>query len=368
MEQEIYQIAISKIKGIGDASAKALIAYLGGVEAVFTESEKGLRKVPGINTRASIILGSRRDAIEKAKRERDFMSKRGVEALFYLNKKYPLRLKECSDAPLILYAKNSTDLNAAKAVSVVGTRRCSSYGTEMVQHIIAEIAQYYPNTLIVSGLAYGVDISAHRNALKNGLPTVAVLAHGLDRIYPSPHTKTAIAMQENGGLLTEFPEKTTPIPENFVKRNRIVAGMCDATIVIETGQRGGSLITANIASSYNREVFAVPGRSTEPLSAGCNHLIKTNKAAMIEGVAELEYLLGWSRMENKKRSQQTRLLMDMTDEEQLVFDYLEKEGKTHINAISIECKIPISRLSPILINMEFNGFLNCYPGNMYKLC
>lgn len=367
MEQIIYQIAISKIKGIGDASAKALIAYLGGVEAIFTESEKALRRVPGIKNRAAIILGGRHDAVEKAKREVEFMNQNGVGALFYLDPNYPLRLKECNDAPLLLYAKNSTNLNAAKAVSIVGTRRSSPYGTEMVQHIISEIAQYYPDTLIVSGLAYGVDISAHRNAMKHNLPTVAILAHGLDRIYPSLHKKTAAAMQENGGLLTEFPVKIKPLPENFVKRNRIVAGMCDATIVVETGQRGGSLITANMASSYNREVFAVPGRSTEPLSAGCNHLIKSNQAAMIEGVAELEYLLGWSREENKKRSQQTRLLMDLTDEEQLVFDYLEKEGKSHINAISIVCKIPISRLSPILINMEFNGFLNCYPGNMYRL-
>lgn len=368
MEQLVYQIAITKIKGIGDASAKALIAYLGGVEAIFSEGAKALKKVPGIDNRAMVILGGRHDALEKARKEVDFIVRNDIESLFYLDKNYPLRLKECNDGPLLLYSKKSTNLNPAKAVSIVGTRRNSPYGTEMTQRIIAEIAKYYPETLIVSGLAYGIDITAHRNALKHGLPTVGVLAHGLDIVYPSVHAKTALRMQDNGGVLTEFPQKTKPIPENFVKRNRIVAGMSDATIVIETAQRGGSLITASIASSYNREVFAVPGYSTEPLSAGCNRLIKTNKAAMIEDLSDLEYLLGWSREEKKKRSQQTKLLIDLTEDEQRVFDYLQKEGKSHINPISIVCKIPISQLAPILINMEFNGLLNCNPGNMYQLC
>lgn len=367
MDQIIYQIAISKIKGIGDASTKALVAYLGGVEAIFTEGAKALKKVPGINNKAMVILGGRNDAIEKAKKEVEFITKNNIETTFYLDKSYPLRLRECSDAPLLLYTNSSTSLNPAKAISIVGTRRCTPYGTEMTQQIISEIAQYYPDVLIVSGLAYGVDIVAHRNAIKQGLPTIGILAHGLDNVYPGAHIKTAKKMQENGGLLTEFPQKTRPIPENFVKRNRIVAGMSDATIVVESAQRGGSLITASIAASYNREVFAVPGYSTEPLSAGCNRLIKTNQAAMIESVSDLEYLLGWSRNENKKRAQQTKLLIDLTEEEQLVFDYLEQEGKTHINPISIVCKLPMSKLMPILVNMEFNGFLNCYPGGMYQL-
>lgn len=367
MDQVIYQIAISRIKGIGEASVKALVAYLGSVEAIFTEGEKALKKVPGIDQRAMVILGGRKDAVEKAKRELEFINKHNIQTAFYLDKNYPLRLKECNDAPLMLYTKSSTNLNPAKAISIVGTRRCTPYGTEMTKRIITEIAEYYPDTLIVSGLAYGIDIVAHRNALKNGLPTIGVLAHGLDNLYPGAHAKTAQKMQANGGLLTEFQQKTRPIPENFVRRNRIVAGISDATIVIESAERGGSLITATIASSYNREVFAVPGMSTEPLSVGCNKLIKTNKAAMIEGVGELEYLLGWSRNENKKRSQQTKLLIDLTEEEQMVFDYLQQEGKSHINPISIVCKLPMSKLMPILINMEFNGFLNCYPGNMYQL-
>jgi DNA processing protein len=343
------------------------VAYLGGVEAIFTESEKALKSVPGIDNRAMLILGGRKDALEKAKKEIDFITKNDIETAFYLDKNYPLRLRECTDAPLLLYTNSSTNLNPAKAISIVGTRRCTPYGTEMTLRFISYIAQYYPDTLIVSGLAYGIDIVAHRNALKNGLPTIGVLAHGLDIVYPSVHEKTALKMKGNGGLLTEFTSNTRPIPENFVKRNRIVAGMSDATIVIESAQRGGSVITASIASSYNREVFAVPGNFTEPLSVGCNRLIKSNKAGMIEGVSDLEYILGWSRDENKKRSQQTKLLIDLTDEEQLVFDYLEKEGKSHINPISIVCKLPMSRLMPILVNMEFNGFLSCYPGSMYLL-
>lgn len=367
MDQRHYQIAISKIKGIGDASAKSLIAYLGSVEAIFTESEAALRKVPGIKHRATIIADAKKGALEMAKKEIDFIDKNNIQTAFFLDKNYPLRLKECVDSPMLMYAKSSMDFNSAKAVSIVGTRRSTPYGTEMTKRIISEIAQYYPDTLIVSGLAYGIDIVAHRCAVKLRLPTVGVLAHGLDNLYPAAHAKTALKMQENGGLLTEFGQQVRPIPENFVRRNRIVAGMSDATIVIESAQRGGSLITASIASSYNREVFAVPGCSTEPLSIGCNTLIKTNRAAMVEGVEDLEYLLGWSRDENRKRSQQTKLLIDLTEEEQMVFDYLEREGKSHINPISIVCKLPMSKLAPILINMEFNGFLNCYPGNQYQL-
>ncbi len=367
MEQLQYQIALSKIKGIGDASIKALVAYMGGVEQVFKAKESQLREVPGIDTRAVMLLQGRSKALETAKKEVDFIHKKNIQTAFFTDKDYPLRLKECVDAPILFYYRSSVDLNAAKVISIVGTRRSTPYGTEMTQRLIAEIARYYPETLIVSGLAYGVDIVAHRNALKNGLPTLGVLAHGLDNIYPGAHRQTAAKMLIQGGLLTEFSSNTRPIPENFVRRNRIVAGVSDATIVIESAKRGGSLITANIASSYNREVFAVPGMSTEPQSEGCNSLIKTQKAIMVEGIEDLEYHLGWSRDENKKRSQQTRLLIDMNDEEQMVFDYLQKEGKSHINPISIVCKIPMSKLAPILINMEFNGLLKCYPGGMYEL-
>lgn len=367
MEQIIYQIAISKIKGVGDASTRALIAHLGGIEAIFDVGEGALRKIPGISKRAELIIAKRKEAIELAKKELEFVQKNDIQTAFYTDKNYPLRLKECDDAPLLIYAKNSTNLNPAKSISIVGTRRSTPYGTEMTKRLITEVAKYYPDTLIVSGLAYGIDIVAHRCALRNNMPTVGVLAHGLDNVYPAAHANTAQKMQANGGLLTEFAQNTRPIPENFVRRNRIVAGMSDATIVIESAQRGGSLITATIANSYNRAVFAVPGQSTDDLSVGCNRLIKTNQAAMVECVDDLEYLLGWSRDENKKRSQQTKLLIDLSEEEELVFNYLRQEGKSHINPISIVCKLPMSKLAPILINMEFNGYLNCYPGNMYEL-
>ncbi len=367
MEQLLHKIAITKINGIGDYLAKNLIAYLGSIEAIFTAGEKVLRQIPGIDQKAYAIIDGKKNALEIAKREIEFIQKNNIKATFYTDKDYPLRLKECNDAPILLYHKSSTNLNPAKAISIVGTRRCTPYGTEMTQRIISEIAEHYPDVLIVSGLAYGIDIVAHRSALKNGLPTLGVLAHGLDDIYPKAHATIAEKMLHQGGLMTEFSTNTRPIPENFVKRNRIVAGFSDACIVIESAKRGGSLITANIADSYNREVFAVPGNSTAPLSEGCNHLIKSQKAAMIENLADLEYVLNWSRLENKKRAQQTSLLIAMTDEEQMVFDYLEKEGKSHINPISIVCKIPMSRLNPILINLEFSGLIRCYPGGMYEL-
>lgn len=367
MEKLLSQIAITKIKGIGDSSAKALIAYLGSVEAIFAESDKALRSVPGIDQKASFILSGRAAAIEQAKLELEFVNKNELQTMFYLDANYPLRLKECEDAPLLLYSKANVDYNAAKAISIVGTRKCTPYGKEVTQNLVAGMAKYYPDVLIVSGLAYGIDVVAHRMALKKGLPTVGVMAHGLDHMYPAAHASVATRMMKHGGMLTEFPSQTRPIPENFARRNRIVAGLSDATIVVESAKRGGSLITTNIASSYNREVFAVPGRLGDEFSEGCNQLIKSNKAAVIEGVPDLEYILGWSRDENKKRSQQTRLMLDVLDEEQLVLDFLQKEGKLHINHISIVNKLPMSKLNSIMINLEFNGLVRCYPGGMYEV-
>lgn len=367
MEKLHYQIGITKIKGIGPSAAKSLIAYLGGVEPIFEESEQHLRQIPGIDNKAEAILYYRQSALKSADAEINYLQKHNIRASFYTDESYPLRLKECNDFPLILYARGNAKLNPAKSISIVGTRRSTPYGTEMTKRLVEEISEHYPGTQIVSGLAYGVDIVAHRAALRFGLPTVGVLAHGLDHIYPGAHRDTAQRMIEQGALLTEFPIETTPIRENFVRRNRIVAGMTDATIVIESAKRGGSLITANMASGYNREVFAVPGRKTDELSEGCNKLIKNNQAVMVEELSDIEYVLGWSRDENKKRSQQTKLMLILNDEEQLVYDYLQKEGKSHINPISIVNKLPMSKLNPILINMEFNGLIKCFPGNMYEI-
>lgn len=367
MEKLHYQIGITKIKGIGASAAKSLIAYLGGVEAIFKESDQHLRQVPGIDSKAEAIIYYREDALKRADEEINYMQKHDVRAAFYSDPSYPLRLKECNDFPLMVYALGRAGFNPAKSISIVGTRRSTPYGTEMTKRLIQEISEHYPETQIVSGLAYGVDIVAHRAALRFGLPTVGVLAHGLDRIYPGAHRDTAQRMLERGALLTEFSTQTEPIRENFVRRNRIVAGMTDATLVIESAKRGGSLITANMASGYNRDVFAVPGRKTDEQSEGCNKLIKSNMAAMVEQLSDLEYVLGWSRDENKKRSQQTKLMLILNDEEQLVYDYLQKEGKSHINPISIVNKLPMSKLNPILINMEFNGLIKCFPGGMYQL-
>ena len=367
MEKLHYQIAITKIKGIGPSAAKSLIAYLGGVEAVFEESDQHLRQVPGIDSKAEAIIYYRQEALKRAAEEINYIQKHDVRAAFYTDDLYPLRLKECSDFPLLVYARGSASFNPAKSISIVGTRRSTSYGTEMTKALIQQISEHYPDTQIVSGLAYGIDIVAHRAALRFGLPTVGVLAHGLDNIYPGAHRDTAHRMLEQGALLTEFSTQTRPIRENFVRRNRIVAGISDATIVIESAKRGGSLITANMASGYNREVFALPGRKIDEQSEGCNRLIKSNMAAMVEELADLEYVLGWSRDENKKRSQQTKLMLILNDEEQLVYDYLQKEGKSHINPISIVNKLPMSKLNPILINMEFNGLIKCFPGNTYEL-
>lgn len=368
MDKLTFQIASRKIKGVGDVTVRTLIAYLGDVEAMFAASNKALRQVPGIFNRADVIERGREAALQAAVLEAEFVRKYKIETYFCTDDNYPLRLRECVDAPLLMYSRGNFDLNANKVISIVGTRKCTPYGAEMTNKLLEGIAEYYPDVLVVSGLAYGVDIMAHRNALACGLPTLGVVAHGLDRIYPAVHKNMAKRMVQCGGLLTEYDHGSPLARENFVKRNRIVAGISDATIVIESAKRGGSLITASIAASYNREVFAVPGRVTDEFSKGCNLLIRTNRAAAVETLEDLEYILGWDRGSGNKPVQQTKLLLNLSADEQKVVDYLRKEGKSHINTLSIVNKLPMRQLNPLMINLEFNGVLRCYPGNMYELC
>lgn len=369
MKKELFQIASRLFKGVGDVSIRALISYLGDVEAIFTAKQAELANVPGIDNKAKLIVKYRDMILESAQKELDFVEKYKLQMLFFTEPNYPLRLKECNDAPLLLYYRGKADLNAAKAISIVGTRHSTDYGAERTESFLKELAQYHPDVLILSGLAYGIDVLAHRDAMKYNLPTVGVLAHGLDRVYPATHKTLAKRMLSNGGLLTEFDHGKEPARENFVKRNRIVAGLSEATVVIESAVRGGSLITATIASSYNRKVMAVPGRIGDLQSVGCNNLIKTNRAGLLENVEDLEYLLGWTRGEAIRSGHQTQLMLELNNQEQAIYDFLrKKQERCHINAISIANKIPMSQLNSILINMEFNGLIRCFPGNMYQLC
>jgi DNA processing protein len=295
----IYKIALSFIPNLKPDFTERLINYVGGVEAIFNEKRETLLKIPHLRNYISSDI-STQNLLKRAEKEIEFIEKRGIQTIFFLDENYPTRLRDCDDAPILLYYKGNANLNHPKILSIVGTRSMTNYGQQMCQQLVKEISQHHP--LIVSGLAFGVDGCSHRAALENNLATLAVLAHGFDRIYPCEHTELSEKMLFNGGLLTEYPSFTEMDKNSFKQRNRIVAGLADATIVIESGKKGGSLSTATIANSYGREVFAFSGKATDRYSVGCNELIKNNKAALIQNAQDLEYHLGWDNYQSQRTS------------------------------------------------------------------
>ena len=305
----------------------------------------------------------------RAEQEMEFVEKNRLSCLTLKDEAYPSRLRECEDAPIVLFFKGNTDFNRLHVVDMVGTRRATDYGKQFCADFLRDLAVLCPDALAVSGLAYGIDIHAHRAALANHLPTVAVLAHGLDRIYPYVHRKTAIDMLAQGGLLTEFLTGTNPDKHNFVSRNRIVAGMSDATIVVESAAKGGSLITAELAEGYHRDCFAVPGRVTDESSIGCNRLIRDNKAALIQSAEEFVQIMGWAVAEQPARTEgiQRNLFPELTEEEELVVRILMRQGDLHINAMVVEADIPVNRMSALLFELEMKGVVKAMVGGVYHL-
>ena len=362
----LYQIALTQIKGVGVALARSLMQAVGDEEMIFKESAKSLEKIPRISRRLIDEIRST-EVLRRAEEELNFAQKNNIGIHFFTSAHYPHRLTHCIDPPVLLYSKGNVDFNRKKVISIVGTRNVSNYGQEFCNKFIKELSEHFPDLLIVSGLAYGADICAHRASLKNGLSTVAVLAHGLDRIYPSVHRKTAIDMLENGALLTEFPSKTTPDKHNFVKRNRIVAGMADAVVVIESGEKGGSLITADIANSYFREVFALPGRTTDPMSVGCNNLIAHNKAVLLQNTAEFIQQMGWSKSAKPVQPKQRELFLNLTDEEEKIFNALNGNDGMQVNTLAIELNTPVAELFMTLLELEMKNIIQALPGGVYKL-
>lgn len=357
-----YKIAVNLIPGIGDIIAKKLIAYCGGIEAVFKEKKNALIKIPGVGqTIAASIVSA--NVFSRAEEEIVFIEKNHIEPLFYLDDNYPQRLKHCSDSPVMLYYKGNADLNNKHVLAVVGTRRCTDYGKKVCRQLIEELKHH--NLLIVSGLAYGIDYCAHKAAIEFNLPTVGVVAHGLDSLYPAAHKATAEKMICNGGLLTEFMSKTNPDRENFPKRNRIVAGMVDAVLVVETAERGGALITAEIANSYSRDVFAIPGKIDDAFSKGCNYLIRTNKAALVENATNLEYMMGWE-IKKKNEGRQQKLFVELTEDEKSLFDLLNANASLPIDELSYRSNMPMSKVAATLLGLEFQGLIKCMPGKMYQ--
>ncbi|MBK7148587.1 MAG: DNA-protecting protein DprA [Bacteroidetes bacterium] len=367
-EELLYTIALSSVKGIGDVLAKNLIAYCGSAEAVFKTGKTKLERIPGIGSEKAKQV-SLSDVMKIAETELKFISDYHITPLVYTDDKYPQRLKECSDSPVLLYYKGSADLNAAKVVAIVGTRRATDYGKEQTKKLIAELAAH--NVLVVSGLAYGIDICAHKAALENGLETVGVLGHGLNTIYPATHKATAKEMVEQGGLLTEYRSTQEMHPSHFANRNRIVAGMSDAVILMESAIDGGAVITANVADSYHKDVFAYPGKANDKWSAGCNNLIKLKRATMIENAADLLREMNWDLPEGKskkvKSAQQRTLAIHLSESEQLVYNLLNEQGEKHIDELSDRTGLSTGVLAATLLEMEMNNLILSLPGKMYKL-
>jgi len=361
-EQElIYLLALQKVPNIGDISAKKLLRKLGSAEAIFKTPKKQLELIEGFG---SLKIKSLHDAshLHEAEEELRFIKEEGVEVSYFEDKNYPTYLKHCIDAPILLFQKGNIDLKHKKIISIVGTRKATNHGIAFCEKLIEELAPLNP--VIVSGFAYGIDICAHKAAIANNLQTIGCLAHGLDQIYPKAHAKYEAEVLNNGGFVTDFWSGSFFDRKNFLKRNRIIAGMSEATIVIESAGKGGSLVTADIANSYDREVFAVPGRITDQLSKGCNNLIKTQQARLLSSAADLIYTLNWD-IESKEK-QQAQLFVDLSPQEELVLQILQKSGKAEMDVIAIACNMPTFKLNPILLSLELKGVVRPLPGKQFE--
>jgi DNA processing protein len=349
---------------VGNVLAKNLLAYCGSAQNVFKQSKSKLLKIPGIGeTIATNILAF--TDFSKAEDEIAFIAKHKIRPLYFTDADYPETLKQIADSPLMLYRLGNMELETHRMVAIVGTRKASDEGKEFCEQLVAGLKPY--NCTIVSGLAYGIDIAAHKAALQNNMPTIGVLAHGLDRVYPAVHTSTAKKMIENGGLLTEYMTGTVPDRENFPSRNRIVAGLCDAVVVIETDIKGGSMITAEIAFGYNRDVFAVPGNPNNENRKGCNFLIKNNKAALIENADDIALMMGWDAKTTAKPTPQHQLLLDLTKDEEKVVQALKTLKNTGMDEIAFTTKLSINETALVLLELELKGAVKSLPGKIYKL-
>ena len=365
-DEHIYTLALTRIPGLGLIGACNLVRTLGSASAVF-QNRKNLKElIPEVSDKLIQALDCP-EAFRRAEQELKFAEKSQIQCITLNDASYPSRLKECDDAPLALFYRGNASLNARRVISIVGTRHSTHYGEDLCASFVRDLKDLCPDIQIISGLAYGIDIHAHRAALQHGFPTIGVLAHGLDRIYPAAHRKTAIAMMDNGGLLTEFMSETNPDRQNFVKRNRIVAGMSDATIIVESAAKGGALITAELSESYHRDCFAFPGRTTDIYSAGCNELIKKNRASLILSAQDFVEAMGWYSGVAPKAVQR-ELFPDLSDEERKVVETLQQATDgIQINTLVVETNIPIQQISSLLFDLEMKGVVRALAGGVYKL-
>ena len=361
----LYTLALQHVPKIGDITAKKLIAHCGSAEGVFKEKQSNLLKIEGIGFG---VISELFDSIhlKKAENELKFIKDNNVECLFFSDKNYPDKLKHCVDGPILLFQSGNLNLRNQLIISVVGTRKITTYGIAFCEKLVEALAPFNP--VIVSGFAYGADITAQKAALKHNLQTVGCLAHGLNQVYPKAHKKYVSEVEKNGGFLTEFWSTSNPERENFLKRNRVIAGLSEATIVIESAEKGGSLVTADIANSYNREVFAVPGRTTDSQSVGCNNLIKYQKAHLLSNPLDIAYMLNW-QLENEeaKPAVQKKMFVELDHDEKVIYNYLKQNDKQLLDVIALECGIPTFKTASILLNMELKGVIRPLPGKLFEV-
>lgn len=361
-EQLLYQVALSLLPGIGGVQGRKLLRACGNAEAVFREKKDALMKVTGVG--ASLVESVKNsDAIKKAEKELEFMTHYRIRALFCSSPDYPQRLKHCEDSPLMLFFKGSIELNPPRTIAVVGTRKPTDYGRRVCADLVRELATW--EVVIVSGLAYGIDTMAHQSALQADLDTIGVLGHGLDQIYPFSNRGLAERMIDQGGLLTEFPSGIRLNKDLFPRRNRVIAGLSDATVVVESAEKGGALITADIANSYNRDVFAMPGRIDDPKSKGCNELIRSNRAALARSAADISYLMGWDQ-DLCKGKVVPSLFPELSPDEAMVMDFLKSRKDAEIDMIYLETGLSPGKAAAILLKLEFMGLVKCLPGKVFR--
>ncbi len=363
MPHTLEKIALTLIDGVGPITSRQLVAYVGSVQDVFKCKKKDLLSIPGIGEKTVHSILHHKEAFVRAEEELKFIQKHDIKVLFYADKEYPFRLKAYEDSPVVLYYKGAGDLDHHRIVAIIGTRSPTEGGKVLCEKLVEELSSY--QVLVVSGLAYGVDITAHRTCVEAGIPTVGVMGNGLDKIYPVAHAITTKKMIQSGGLLTQFMTGTKPDRENFPMRNKVVAGMCDAIVVIESGLEGGSMITAEFGNIYNKDVFAYPGRPMDTMSEGCNTLIKRNKAGLIESAADLAHAMNWEK--TSTQTVQRAMFVELNDTEQQVVTLLKQNEYISIDRMYVEMKMTPSMIAGVMLELEFKGVIKSLPGKKYML-
>ena len=360
----LYTLALQHVPNIGDIISKRLIQHCGSAQAVLREKKQHLLKIDGIG---NVILGDLFGShhLKEAEKEIEFLKNNNITVTYYKDDEYPEKLKHCIDGPILLFQSGHINLKNKRIISIVGARKITTNGVAFCEELVDKLSVYSP--VIVSGFAYGTDITAHKAAMKHQLQTIGCLAHGLNQIYPAVHKKYMVDMETNGGFFTDFWSSDPFDKNNFLKRNRIIAGLSEATIVIESAEKGGSLVTADIANSYNRDVFAVPGRTNDLQSIGCNNLIKHQKAHMLTNPLDVPYILNWKLEDTTKPAIQKQLFVELDGNEKVIYNYLKEKEKELLDIIAIECQMPIFKVASLLLNMELKGVVRPLPGKLFEV-